>query len=231
MKTHTGSIRLMLFFLIAILELTFSQAGATSLFKGTANPVTASLFSDKRARNVGDIINVIISESSRTANSGKTTLSKKSSVASTIKSLLFPTASAPTAKTDPLYANAPYIGSRLGTHRGTLPDSNWNSEADFEGDGALSSSDTITGNITAMILEVLPNGNFIIEGRRQVNVDKQERIIVLSGIVRPEDIGADNSILSRYVADAKITLEGKGPLNDQRKKGWITKIWEKLGLY
>ena len=66
----------------------------------------------------------------------------------------------------------------------------------------MTSSENLTGTITAMIIEELPNGNFIIEGRREVAVDKQKRIITLSGVVRPADIGANNTIRSRFIADA-----------------------------
>lgn len=201
-----------------------------SLFK-SANPLTASMFSDKRARKIGDIITIYISESSTSDYSGATNLKQQTDLTNQIKSLLFPPASSPTTSTDALYRNAPYLGSRAGMHRGTLPESEWAEKTGFKGDGQLTSSEKISGIITAMIIEVLPNGNFIIEGRRQVSVDDQLRTIVLSGIVRPDDIGPDNSTLSRLIADAKISFIGNGPITTQRKRGILTRFFNFLGLY
>lgn len=202
---------------------------ADSLYT-SSDPVTSSMFSDKRARNIGDIITIYISEATNSAQKGATTLKKTSAFTQQIKSLLYPAASAVTTKTDALYSGADYIGSRLGTHRGTLPKSDWSSSDDFKGQGDLSSSNTVSGTITAMIIEVMPNGNFIVEGNRKVSVDGQERNIIISGIVRPEDIGADNSILSRNLANAKIEFADKGILSSERKVGLLKKIWDFIGF-
>ena len=202
---------------------------ADSLY-GTADTVTSSMFSDKRARNIGDIITIYISEATNSAQKGATSLKKTSSLQSQITSLLYPVASSPTSKTDALYANAPYLGSRLGTHHGTLPSSEWSGSDDFKGGGDLTSSNTVSGTITAMIIEVMPNGNFIVEGNRKVSVDGQERNIVVSGIVRPEDIGADNSVLSRNVANAKIEFVDKGVLSTSRKAGLLKRLWDFIGF-
>ena len=203
---------------------------ADSLFRST-NPITSSMFSDRRARNIGDIITIQISEASNSAHSNKTQLSKKSTMAGEIKSFLFPQAAAVTSATDALYAGQPYTGSLTGVSNGTLPKSDWKSDNSFEGDGSLASSDTIKGSITAMIIDVLPNGNFLIEGKRQIKMDEQERVIMISGIVRPEDIGAYNTVLSKHVADARIAFSGEGPVSDQQKRGLLGRLWDWLGLY
>jgi flagellar L-ring protein FlgH len=214
-----------LFVLVMVHGLSF----ADSLYM-SSDPVTSSMFSDKRARNIGDIITIYISEATNSAQKGATNLKKTSTFVQKITSLFFPAAAAPTSKTDTLYQGAEYLGSRIGTHRGTLPSSNWSSSDDFKGQGDLSSSNTVTGTITAMIIEVMPNGNFIVEGNRKVSVDGQERNIIISGIVRPEDIGADNSILSRNLANAKIEFADKGILSNSRKVGLLKKIWDFIGF-
>ena len=195
-----------------------------------SNPLTGSIFTDKRARTVGDIIIITISETSNTTQTGSTALKKDSTLAAKIKSLFYPAASSVTAATDPLYWNLPYLGSRVGVHNGTLPSADWSSANEFEGDGSLKSSDKMMGSISAMIIEVLPNGNFILEGKRMLKVDGQERNIVISGIVRPEDISAENTIQSKNLADAKIEFDEKGPISRYRKVGLLKRIWDFVGF-
>ena len=195
-----------------------------------SNPLTGSIFTDKRARTVGDIIIITISETSNTAQTGTTALKKDSSLAAKIKSLFYPAAAKVTTATDPLYWTLNYTGSRVGVHNGTLPSSDWSSKNEFEGNGQLSSSDKMMGSISAMIIEVLPNGNFILEGKRMLKVDGQERNIIISGIVRPEDISADNTILSKNLADAKIEFDEKGPISRYRKVGLLKRIWDFIGF-
>ncbi|EKD26952.1 MAG: hypothetical protein ACD_79C00962G0004 [uncultured bacterium] len=215
---------------MASLMLAVLSLNANSLFSA-ADPVTASLFTDRRARSVGDIITIVISESYTSAQSGKTGLTNKSTMLAELKSLLYPTASTPLATTDALYRNTEYLGSRALTARGTMPKSDWGSEKEFEGDGEMSSSSKLSGSLSAMIIDVLPNGNFLIEGKQELSIDKEEKTIIVSGIVRPEDIGADNTILSRYVANAKISFSGKGPITSFRERSFLQKCWDFLGLY
>lgn len=216
-------------YLLLIICLVIPLGYGDSLFMAS-NPLTASIFTDKRARTVGDIIIITISETSNTAQKGTTALKKDSSLTAKIKSLFYAAAATPTTATDPLYWSRKYTGSRLGLHNGTLPESNWSSENDFEGDGTLSSSDKMIGTISAMIIEVLPNGNFILEGKRMLKVDGQERNIVISGIVRPEDISADNMIQSKNLADAKIEFDEKGPISRYRKVGLLKRVWDFIGF-
>lgn len=204
---------------------------ADSLFPTAADPAAVSIFTDRRARDVGDIITIRISENTNSAQSGTSTLNKKSSLEATIQSLFYSLAQAPTSATDALYSDLSYLGSRTGSHRGTLPSSEWESEADFEGDGELSTSNQLSGTITAMILEVLPNGNFLVEGKRELTVDHQKQTIILSGIVRPEDIGADNTVASHYIANARIVFDGKGPISEYRKRGILQRLWDWLAIY
>ncbi len=202
-----------------------------SLFQGS-DPVTSSLFSDRRARKVGDIITISIAEASSSSQNGKTSLKNSSKVEAQIASLFHSLAKAPVAgTTDAVFASLPYLGSKTGTHRGVLPQSDWESGSDFEGDGSLTSSNDLQGQITAMIIEVLPNGNFIVEGKRDISVDKQVRSIVVSGIIRPEDIGADNVVESRYMANAKIDFIGDGPISKYRKRSLLQRIWDLFRLY
>ena len=81
------------------------------------------------------------------------------------------------------------------------------------------------------VIEVLPNHNLLVEGKRETSFSKEHQTIVLHGFVRPENIGADNTILSYNIADATISIVGKGTVSDSQGKGWFTRIWDKLNPF
>jgi flagellar L-ring protein precursor FlgH len=86
-------------------------------------------------------------------------------------------------------------------------------------------------HVAVKIMDVLPNHNLVIEGRRETSFSSEHQTIVLRGIVRPEDIGADNTVLSYNVADATIQIAGKGTVSDTQRKGWFTQIWDKVNPF
>ena len=77
-------------------------------------------------------------------------------------------------------------------------------------------------------LEVLPNGNMLIEGRRNIKVNNEDQEIILEGTIRPRDIGADNVINSIFIADARISYAGRGIISDRQSPGWLMNIVDKL---
>ena len=97
-----------------------------------------------------------------------------------------------------------------------------------QGSGSVTRNGTITGTISALITEILPSGNFKIEGRRSVTVNHEEQIMVLRGVIRPQDINFDNTIASISIADASISLTGEGVVADEQRKGWLAKILSKV---
>ena len=96
--------------------------------------------------------------------------------------------------------------------------------SDFDGSGTTQRSGDLTAFITTKVIEVLPNGNLKIEGTREVKVNNEKQLIILSGIIRPRDISPGNIILSTYVADAKIEYSGSGVIHDRQRPGWMTRI-------
>ncbi len=98
----------------------------------------------------------------------------------------------------------------------------------FKGQAKNDRSGSITASIAARVKEVLPNGNLYLFGKRVMKVNGEEQYIVVSGIVRPEDISPDNRVQSTYLADAKIEYYGKGTLADKQKPGWGTRIFDNL---
>jgi flagellar L-ring protein FlgH len=105
---------------------------------------------------------------------------------------------------------------------------NASASSKFDGSGATTRKENLSATITAKVIEVLPNGNFLIEGRRNVKVNNEDQIILVEGTVRPRDINADNVINSSYIADARITYTGKGVISDRQSPGWLMNIVDKI---
>jgi flagellar L-ring protein precursor FlgH len=94
----------------------------------------------------------------------------------------------------------------------------------FNGSGAKQKSDKVTATIAARIVDILPSGNLVIEGNREILVDQEKQTISVKGIIRQKDIDASNTVLSTSIADAQITYTGKGVLSDANRKGWLSSV-------
>ncbi|HUV49825.1 MAG TPA: flagellar basal body L-ring protein FlgH [Anaerolineae bacterium] len=167
-----------------------------------------SLFADNKAKHVDDIITIIIDESSSGSNSADTTTSRDTSTTAGLTSLLG------------LEKKMMEQNSRFGSSIG-LGGTSSNS---LKGKGATTRDGTLEAKITAKVVEVLFNGNLAIEGKRRLAINAEDQYIIISGIIRPEDITSDNVISSQYIADAKIVYTGNGVINDKMRPGWLTRI-------
>jgi flagellar L-ring protein precursor FlgH len=101
---------------------------------------------------------------------------------------------------------------------------NANTSSKFEGSGSTTRKENLNATITAQVVDVLANGNLLIEGRRSVMVNNEDQIILLEGIVRPQDISANNIVYSAQIADARITYSGKGIISERQRPGWLMNI-------
>jgi flagellar L-ring protein precursor FlgH len=169
------------------------------------------MVSDRRARAVGDIITILIQESNSASKDNSTSTAKKAAVDASIQTLFY----APAA-------------SGLLTKGGQLPALKYNSAQNFDGGGKISNSEKITARIAARVVEILPNGNLVLEGTKNTAFSGETQDAVLRGVVRPDDITAANTVYSFNVADAVIKYVSKGTVSDAQRKGWWTKIWDKL---
>ncbi|MFV1951192.1 MAG: flagellar basal body L-ring protein FlgH, partial [Nitrospinota bacterium] len=171
------------------------------------------LSADNKARGVGDIVTIKIVESSTATKKATTKTGRKSDLSTSVSDLLgLPSTDLGLGKLVNLSGNAfgPSIGTKI--------------DNSFEGTGTTTRSGKLTASITALITEEFSNGNLMIEGKRSVKVNNEAQIIVISGIIRPEDIEYDNTILSTYIADARITYTGKGVIADKQRVGWFVRI-------
>ena len=175
-------------------------------------------FIDTKARKVGDIVTVKISESSKATNSADTKTGRTSSLEAGIDTLfgteewyrdeVLDNIPSKLPKPDP-FGNPSVKGSMT---------------SDFDGSGSTSRSGDLSAFITCRVTQVLPNGNLKIVGSREVLVNHETQMIILSGIIRPRDIDDDNIILSTFISDAKIAYSGSGIVNDRQRPGWLANL-------
>jgi flagellar L-ring protein FlgH len=165
------------------------------------------LFTDNKARYVNDIVTIIIDESSSGQNQASTNSSKNSSTSAGINAMLGLDASV-------LNANA-NLGGKLSV--------GGESASTLKGAGDTSRGGKLQARLTARVVRVLDNGNLLIEGRRQLTLNAEDQFIVITGVIRPEDITAENSVLSSNIADARIVYTGSGVLADKQHPGWLTR--------
>lgn len=186
------------------------------------NASTASIYEDRKARRVNDLVTIIINESS-TASKKATTNSARSSDANYGLSNIFGMA------TDFGIQKMPFVnGLYKGSNSTFTPSASGSASSDFAGTGDTSRQGRLLGTITAKVIEVLPNQNMVLESRKEVVVNNEKEILVLRGIVRPDDITTNNTVLSQYVADAQIYLVGDGVLDDKQSQGWLVRLLDKI---
>lgn len=192
----------------ALLLAVAPDAHAQSLYKENG---ARNLVADKRATNVGDIISILVQESNTAQKDNSTKTSKSTGLDAAIQSFLY----SPEA-------------SGLLTHNGKMPAIKMGSSQNFDGGGKIANSEKITARIAVRVIDVLPNGNLVIEGTRKTAFSGETQEAILRGVVRSVDIMANNTVFSYNVADATIKYVSNGTISDNQRKGWFTKVWEKV---
>ena len=173
--------------------------------------LSRNICGDKKAQAVGDILTILIQENNGATRQNNTTTSKKASLNAAIASFLY----SPTA-------------SGLLTKKGALPAINYTSDAEFNGGGSINNTETITAQVSVKVVDVLPNGNMVVEGQLHTAFSGEKQDAIVRGTVRPDDIMANNTLYSYNIADATIQFMSKGTITDAQRKGWFTRVWDKL---
>jgi len=167
------------------------------------------MYSDRKAVRVGDIITVVLEESTQASKSAKTETDKA---------------------TD--YGLEPIIG--LGGKAISLGGSSLTPESiqlalksggSFKGNANSNQSNSLSGNITVSVMRVLANGNLMIRGEKWLTLNTGEEFIRLEGIVRQSDISAENTVESTRIANARIQYSGKGDLQESQSSGWLSSFF------
>lgn len=167
-----------------------------------------SLFIDRKAQRVNDIVTIVVSESAVGGNNASTDTSRNTSTTAGITSLLG-------LEKKILEQN---------TRMGTTIEAGGTSANSLKGTGKTTRDGSLTATISARVVDIQDNGNFIVEGRRQLTINAEDQYLIITGIVRPDDITSDNTIFSQYIADAKIVYTGKGVVDDKMRPGWFTRV-------
>ncbi len=171
-----------------------------------------SLFTDAKARRVGDLITVLVSEKASATRSLGTKKAKKSNRKTSLSAVFG------------------YETSLSNKNPNFKPSSalDISDSKDFDGSGSTNNSDTLTASVTAVVTMLFPNGNMKVVGRRQVTINQQPQELTFSGIVRPMDIEPDNTIPSSKVAQAIISYGGGGELATVAHEGWFSRTLDQI---
>lgn len=162
-----------------------------------------SLFEDKRARRIGDVITIALSESTTSSKKADTAIKKDDTISIDAGTVLGAT---------------PKIGG-INMATSIAP------TRDFSGASTADQSNKLTGTITVMVSDVLPNGLLEVRGEKWMTLNRGEEFIRIRGYVRPEDVLPDNTIASTKVADVRITYSGTGELAQANRQGWLSRFF------
>ena len=190
--------------------------GEYAATRADAKPSSGSLYSeaepgyleDTRALRVGDIAMVKINENAQASGDATTNLKKDTSRSAGVDSLLglVPAIKKAYPNIDP---------TQLLKMASTF---------DFDGEGKTERAGTLKAMIGVRVKQEMPNGDLFVEGTKVVMINHEEYHLYVSGVIRPSDIAMDNSIDSSLIADARVEFTGRGDINDQVERGWLTKI-------
>ncbi|MDD4179129.1 MAG: flagellar basal body L-ring protein FlgH [Candidatus Margulisbacteria bacterium] len=188
-----------LLFVICCLLLTAGGGWADSIW----NDNSASVYSTQSNYKVGDIINIIVLESSSAKNLATT----KTNVGDDFSAKLSHT----------IQKLTPYIGANNSV-TGSLANK-------YTGDGSTTRGSNVTARIAAWVTDVLPSGNLMIKGVHKVNVNNEKQEITITGMIRAKDISGGNTIYSYQVANADLSISGKGVVDEGSAPGFLSRIF------
>lgn len=164
-----------------------------------------NIFSDMKACNIGDILTVTIYEKAEASKEASTATGRSSSISAGFDNFFGLEGKLPSTVT-PSSLTAGKFSS------------------DFSGKGSTSRKEDLIATISAQVVEIFPNGNMRIQGKKAVEVNNETQYIKIAGIVRPTDIDNSNSINSNYILNAKISYTGKGVISENQSPGWLVRL-------
>lgn len=164
------------------------------------------LFSDNKAGRVGDILTVVLEERTVSRKSSNVDVNKSSEVSI------------------PGGANATVLGNPVG-FKGLSLGTNLSADREFNGEADAAQSNNLIGDVTVSVVDVWPNGTLVIRGEKWLTLNRGDEYIRVSGLVRPDDVRSDNTVLSTKVANARISYAGTGALADSQTMGWLSRFF------
>jgi flagellar L-ring protein FlgH len=163
-----------------------------------------NIYSDAKAHKVGDIISVILSESTQANKNAKTELKKEDAVT------LSPVTG---SGVNPIRINGQSLAVGI------------DQKNNFKGDSKSNQGNSLSGNISVNVLKVLSNGNLMIRGEKWISLNSGDEYIRLTGIIRAMDISAENTVLSNKIANARIQYSGTGTFAEVQQQGWLSQFF------
>jgi len=162
------------------------------------------LFEDRRAHRVGDILTIVLSESTTANKLAATDISKETA----------------TEIANPTILGDPISLSAVNTFATSI-----DASREFESESTSDQSNSLQGSIAVTIAEILPNGLMRVRGEKWMTLNSGEEFIRVRGLVRPEDINPNNTVMSTKLADSRITYSGTGDFANSNKQGWLSRMF------
>jgi flagellar L-ring protein FlgH len=188
--------------------ITSSASTAGSLWP-TNSASERGMIADRKASRAGDIITIVVNENAIAQSSQSKKSTRDASLNDSVQQFLF-------------------ANSKMGTHNGGLPGIQLGGTSTYSGGGDVSNSQSLSARAAVLVTDVLPNGNLVIEGARIVTFSGETQYVVLHGLVRLDDVARDNTVTSSNIADARVEFYSEGQLTDAQKRGWFSKLYERL---
>lgn len=187
----------------------YLNAARTAPAAGPDSLWMAGLFGDLRARRLNDLLTIRVSESVSAQGSADSSLDKNSKASAGVPNFFGAETKAPG------WLNPSQL-AQLGTN------------TSFKGGGSTARSGTLQAMITARVAEVFPNGDLGIEGVREIDINGDRQIIVVTGVVRPVDVMAGNVVSSASIGQMRIRYFGRGLIKDNLNPGWLVRVLNKI---
>jgi len=162
------------------------------------------LFADLKARRVGDVLTIVLNESTNASKSATTTTAKTTSVANTGPTL---------------------FGKSFTTKGVPILDTSLTGAEGFNGAGTSAQSNSLAGSLTVTVVDVQSNGNLVVQGDKSLKLNQGDEFVHIAGVIRPADITTNNTVTSDKLADAHISYSGKGVVDSSNKMGWLARFF------
>jgi flagellar L-ring protein precursor FlgH len=199
------------------------QAGSLWLKEGSTEQ---SMFADKIARNIGDILTVVVSEDTSTQQTARIKTYENTEGGTGIFPALNATLNGFVQALPSWLSNQ--SGGAVDENDVQIPTLDIAAKSEWNGGGDTQNTLTITNRTAVTVVDVLPNGNLVVEGAKIIRAGQESQYAYMRGIVRPIDIASDNTIPSTKIADAQVEFIPEGELTEAQKKGWLVRMWDKI---
>lgn len=175
-----------------------------------SSDVSASVTADVKARNKGDTVTILIVEKNNAQRARNTDTTKTQSATVNVDQFFF---------------------KGVGTVAGATPKLGYDTKRGYSGGGTVSDSGQVSATLAVQVVDVLPTGNLMLRGSKEVTISGETQTVTISGIARPKDIAPDNTILSTNMAEARVHITGRGPLEDAQRRTLTSRLLDSFNLF